>query len=151
MIALVEGSNRQKTPNEIALGILLMVMTLTFLIVVVTLPFIASFVGVEINLVLLVALLVCLIPTTIGGLLPAIGIAGMNRALKANVLAKSGKAVEVAGDIDVLLLDKTGTITYGDRQATAFYPVSGGDSRAVATGLAAGLPGRPDAPKANPL
>ncbi|WP_022961587.1 potassium-transporting ATPase subunit KdpB [Halopseudomonas pelagia] len=125
MIALVEGSNRQKTPNEIALGILLMVMTLTFLIVVVTLPFIASFVGVEINLVLLIALLVCLIPTTIGGLLPAIGIAGMNRALKANVLAKSGKAVEVAGDVDVLLLDKTGTITYGDRQATAFFPLSG--------------------------
>jgi len=76
-------------------------------------------------MVLLIALLVCLIPTTIGGLLPAIGIAGMNRALKANVLAKSGKAVEVAGDIDVLLLDKTGTITYGDRQATAFYPLAG--------------------------
>ena len=82
-------------------------------------------VGIKISVVLLVALLVCLIPTTIGGLLPAIGIAGMNRALKANVLAKSGKAVEVAGDIDVLLLDKTGTITYGDRQATAFYPLTG--------------------------
>ncbi len=127
MIALVEGSNRQKTPNEIALGILLMIMTLTFLIVVVTLPFIGTFVGVEINLVLLVALLVCLIPTTIGGLLPAIGIAGMNRALKANVLAKSGKAVEVAGDVDVLLLDKTGTITHGDRQATAFHALAGVD------------------------
>lgn len=125
MIALVEGSNRQKTPNEVALGILLNVMTITFIVVVVTLPFIGSFVGVEINIVLLIALLVCLIPTTIGGLLPAIGIAGMNRALKANVLAKSGKAVEVAGDVDVLLLDKTGTITYGDRQATAFYPLSG--------------------------
>lgn len=127
MIALVEGSIRQKTPNEVALGILLMVMSLTFLIVVVTLPFIAGFVGVEIDLVLLVALLVCLIPTTIGGLLPAIGIAGMNRALKANVLAKSGKAVEVAGDVDVLLLDKTGTITHGDRQATAFFALPGVD------------------------
>lgn len=125
MIALVEGSNRQKTPNEIALGILLGVMTLTFLIVVTTLPFIGRFVGVEINIVLLAALLVCLIPTTIGGLLPAIGIAGMNRALQVNVLAKSGKAVEVAGDVDVLLLDKTGTITHGDRQATAFHVMTG--------------------------
>lgn len=125
MIALVEGSNRQKTPNEVALGILLAVMTLTFLIVVITLPVIGAAVGVQINIVLLVALLVCLIPTTIGGLLPAIGIAGMNRALQANVLAKSGKAVEVAGDVDVLLLDKTGTITYGDRQATAFQTVNG--------------------------
>ena len=102
MIALVEGANRQKTPNEIALSILLNIMTITFVVVVATLPFIGSMVGVKISLVLLVALLVCLIPTTIGGLLPAIGIAGMNRALKANVLAKSGKAVEVAGDIDVL-------------------------------------------------
>lgn len=127
MIALVEGANRQKTPNEIALGILLTVMTLTFLIVVATLPFIAAFVKVEIDLVLLVALLVCLIPTTIGGLLPAIGIAGMSRALRANVLAKSGKAVEVAGDVDVLLLDKTGTITHGDRQATRFLPLTGVD------------------------
>ncbi|WP_043972657.1 MULTISPECIES: potassium-transporting ATPase subunit KdpB [Acinetobacter] len=125
MIALVEGANRQKTPNEIALGVLLNIMTLTFIVVVATLPFIGAMVGVKISLVLLIALLVCLIPTTIGGLLPAIGIAGMNRALKANVLAKSGKAVEVAGDIDVLLLDKTGTITYGDRQATAFYPLAG--------------------------
>ena len=125
MIALVEGSNRQKTPNEIALGILLTVMTATFVMVVVRLPFIGHFLNISINPILLVALLVCLIPTTIGGLLPAIGIAGMNRALKANVIAKSGKAVEVAGDIDVLLLDKTGTITYGDRQATAFYPLAG--------------------------
>ncbi len=124
MIALVEGSNRQKTPNEIALGFLLMVMTLIFLIVVISLPFIAHYLHIELDPVVLVALLVCLIPTTIGGLLPAIGIAGMNRALKANVLAKSGKAVEVAGDIDVLLLDKTGTITYGDRQATSFYPLT---------------------------
>ncbi len=128
MIALVEGSNRQKTPNEVALGTLLAVMTLTFLIVVLTLPFIGGFVGVEPDAVLLVALLVCLIPTTIGGLLPAIGIAGMNRALKVNVLAKSGKAVEVAGDIDVLLLDKTGTITHGDRQATAFHALAGVDA-----------------------
>ncbi len=125
MIALVEGSNRQKTPNEIALGILLAVMTVTFIMVVVSLPIIGHFLNISINPILLVALLVCLIPTTIGGLLPAIGIAGMNRALKANVIAKSGKAVEVAGDIDVLLLDKTGTITFGDRQATAFYPLTG--------------------------
>lgn len=125
MIALVEGANRQKTPNEIALSILLNIMTITFIVVVATLPFIGSMVVIKISLVMLIALLVCLIPTTIGGLLPAIGIAGMNRALKANVLAKSGKAVEVAGDIDVLLLDKTGTITYGDRQATAFYPLVG--------------------------
>jgi potassium-transporting ATPase ATP-binding subunit len=124
MIALVEGANRQKTPNEIALGLLLLVMTLTFLIVVISLPFLAQFVEVELDPVLLIALLVCLIPTTIGGLLPAIGIAGMNRALSANVLAKSGKAVEIAGDIDVLLLDKTGTITHGDRQASVFHPLA---------------------------
>ncbi|WOE31549.1 MULTISPECIES: potassium-transporting ATPase subunit KdpB [unclassified Acinetobacter] len=124
MIALVEGSNRQKTPNEVALAILLNVMTLTFVLVVASLPIMAHFLDIVIHPIILVALLVCLIPTTIGGLLPAIGIAGMNRALKANIIAKSGKAVEVAGDIDVLLLDKTGTITYGDRQATAFYPIS---------------------------
>ena len=125
MIALVEGANRQKTPNEIALTMLLAAMTLTFLIVCATLPAIGAFVGVKVDPLLLIALLVCLIPTTIGGLLPAIGIAGMNRALSANVLAKSGKAVEIAGDIDVLLLDKTGTITHGDRQATAFHPLAG--------------------------
>ena len=128
MIALVEGANRQKTPNEIALTMLLAAMTLTFLIVVATLPVIGAFVGVKVAPLLLIALLVCLIPTTIGGLLPAIGIAGMNRALSANVLAKSGKAVEVAGDVDVLLLDKTGTITYGDRQATVFHPLAGVDA-----------------------
>jgi K+-transporting ATPase ATPase B chain len=127
MIALVEGANRQKTPNEIALTMLLAAMTLTFLIVCATLPAIGGFVGVRVDPLLLIALLVCLIPTTIGGLLPAIGIAGMNRALSANVLAKSGKAVEVAGDVDVLLLDKTGTITFGDRQATAFHPLAGID------------------------
>ena len=125
MIALVEGANRQKTPNEIALTLLLAAMSLTFLVVVATLPAIAAAVGVRLDPLLLIALLVCLIPTTIGGLLPAIGIAGMNRALQANVLAKSGKAVEVAGDVDVLLLDKTGTITYGDRQASAFHAVAG--------------------------
>ena len=127
MIALVEGANRQKTPNEVALTMLLAAMTLTFLIVVATLPFIAGFVGARIDPLLLIALLVCLIPTTIGGLLPAIGIAGMNRALSANVLAKSGKAVEIAGDVDVLLLDKTGTITHGDRQATKFHALTGID------------------------
>jgi len=125
MIALVEGASRQKTPNEIALSVLLSALTFIFLLVVVTLPFIASFVGVNLPVTTLVALLVCLIPTTIGGLLPAIGIAGMDRALKANVIAKSGKAVEVAGDVDTLLLDKTGTITLGDRQASEFRPVNG--------------------------
>ena len=107
---------------------LLAAMTLTFLIVVATLPALAAFVGARLDPLLLIALLVCLIPTTIGGLLPAIGIAGMNRALAANVLAKSGKAVEVAGDVDVLLLDKTGTITHGDRQATAFHALAGVDA-----------------------
>lgn len=125
MIALVEGATRQKTPNEIALSVLLSALTLIFLLVVVTLPFAAGFLGISVSVTTLVALLVCLIPTTIGGLLPAIGIAGMDRALKANVLAKSGRAVEVAGDIDTLLLDKTGTITLGDRQATEFRPVGG--------------------------
>mgnify|MGYP000887868501 FL=1 len=125
MIRLVEGAQRQKTPNELALTVLLSAMTLVFLIVCVSLPPMAAFLGVELDLVMLVALLVCLIPTTIGGLLPAIGIAGMDRALRANVIAKSGKAVELAGDIDTLLLDKTGTITHGDRQATAFHPLPG--------------------------
>ncbi|MDV6328150.1 potassium-transporting ATPase subunit KdpB [Idiomarina sp. PL1-037] len=125
MIGLVEGAERKKTPNEIALTVLLAALTAVFLIVVMTLPALASFVDVELNYIMLIALLVCLIPTTIGGLLPAIGIAGMNRALTSNIIAKSGKAVEVAGDIDILLLDKTGTITYGDRQATDFIPAQG--------------------------
>lgn len=125
MITLVEGASRQKTPNEIALSILLSALTLIFLIVVATLPAIAGFVGATVPISTLVALLVCLIPTTIGGLLPAIGIAGMDRALRAGVIAKSGKAVEVAGDVDTLLLDKTGTITIGNREATAFHPVTG--------------------------
>ena len=125
MIALVEGASRQKTPNELALTVLLAALTIVFLAVVVTLPGQAAFVNAKADVIVLIALLVCLIPTTIGGLLPAIGIAGMNRALKANIIAKSGKAVEVAGDIDVLLLDKTGTITHGDRRATEFVVVGG--------------------------
>lgn len=125
MIALVEGTSRQKTPNELALTVLLSALTAVFLLAVMTLPAMAEFVGINLDPLLLIALLVCLIPTTIAGLLPAIGIAGMNRALSANLLAKSGKAVEVAGDIDTLLLDKTGTITFGDRQATALLPLPG--------------------------
>lgn len=125
MIALVEGTSRQKTPNELALTVLLAALTAVFLLAVATLPALADFVGIQLDPLLLIALLVCLIPTTIAGLLPAIGIAGMNRALAANLIAKSGKAVEVAGDIDTLLLDKTGTITFGDRQATAFLALPG--------------------------
>jgi K+-transporting ATPase ATPase B chain len=123
MIALVEGAKRQKTPNEIALTVLLTALTLVFLVVVATLLPFARFVGTEVSPTVLVALLVCVIPTTIGGLLPAIGMAGMDRAMRANRVAKSGKAVEVAGNIDTLLLDKTGTVTYGDRHATDFRPV----------------------------
>jgi len=123
MIALVEGAQRQKTPSELALSVLLAAMTLVFLIVVVTMVPFGGFVAATPSYSVLVALLVCLIPTTIGGLLPAIGIAGMDRAMRANVIAKSGKAVEVAGSIDTLLLDKTGTITLGDRKATAFETV----------------------------
>lgn len=127
MISMVEGASRQKTPNEVALGLLLNVMTLTFLIVVVSLPWLARPLSIDVDPVVLIALLVCLIPTTIGGLLPAIGIAGMNRALKHNVLAKSGKAVEVAGDVNVLILDKTGTITFGDRMATHMTAIGSTD------------------------
>jgi K+-transporting ATPase ATPase B chain len=131
MIAMVEGAQRQKTPNEIALNILLAAMTIIFLLATVTLlPFSlysvgAAGQGVPITVTVLVALLVCLIPTTIGGLLSAIGIAGMDRMIQANVIAMSGRAVEAAGDVDVLLLDKTGTITLGNRQATAFLPAVG--------------------------
>jgi potassium-transporting ATPase ATP-binding subunit len=131
MISMVEGAKRQKTPNEIALDILLAGMTIIFLFVVATLlPFslfsvTAAGQGMPVTIVVLVSLLVCLIPTTIGGLLSAIGIAGMDRMIQANVIAMSGRAVEAAGDVDVLLLDKTGTITLGDRQATAFIPASG--------------------------
>ena len=130
MIALVEGASRQKTPNEIALTILLAVFTLVFLVVCITLKPIADYSGTERSLAALLSLFVCLIPTTIGGLLSAIGIAGMNRALRANVITKSGKAVETAGDISTLLLDKTGTITIGNRKATGFFPVQGFDKQA---------------------
>lgn len=125
MIALVEGASRQKTPNEIALTILLAGFTLVFIIVTVTLKPFADYANAPITIASFIALFVCLIPTTIGGLLSAIGIAGMDRALRANVITKSGKAVETAGDIDVLLLDKTGTITIGNRKATHFYPANG--------------------------
>jgi K+-transporting ATPase ATPase B chain len=131
MIALVEGAQRQKTPNEIALTIVLAGLTLAFLMVTATLGPIARYFGVEIDVPTLVALLVCLIPTTIGALLAAIGIAGMDRALQHNLLAKSGKAVELAGDIDTLLLDKTGTITLGNRRAARFLSLDGADERAL--------------------
>ena len=125
MIGLVEGAKRQKTPNEIALTILLSALTIIFLIVLISLKAYGIYVGVTFSITVLVALLVCLIPTTIGGLLSAIGIAGIDRLVQKNVLAMSGRAVEAAGDVDVLLLDKTGTITLGNRQATAFVPVPG--------------------------
>lgn len=125
MIALVEGASRQKTPNEIALTILLAGFTLVFIIVTITLKPFADYANTPITIAAFISLFVCLIPTTIGGLLSAIGIAGMDRALRANVITKSGKAVETAGDIDVLLLDKTGTITIGNRKATHFYPEMG--------------------------
>jgi potassium-transporting ATPase ATP-binding subunit len=125
MIALVEGAVRQKTPNELALTVLLAGLTLAFLMVIGALWPIGRYFGVELPIPTLIALLVCLIPTTIGALLAAISIAGMDRALSANVLAKSGKAVELAGDIDTLILDKTGTITMGDRQATEYLPLPG--------------------------
>ncbi|MFZ6689130.1 potassium-transporting ATPase subunit KdpB [Undibacterium sp. SXout11W] len=131
MIAMVEGAKRQKTPNEIALTILLVALTIVFLLATVTLlPFSqfsveASGAGTPVTITVLVALLVCLIPTTIGGLLSAIGVAGMSRMMQANVIATSGRAVEAAGDVDVLLLDKTGTITLGNRQASTFYPAPG--------------------------
>lgn len=125
MIALVEGAERQKTPNEIALNILLAGMTLIFVLATVTIPSFAAYAGGSIQTVVLVALFVTLIPTTIGALLSAIGIAGMDRLVRFNVLAMSGRAVEAAGDVDTLLLDKTGTITLGNRQATAFRPVRG--------------------------
>jgi potassium-transporting ATPase ATP-binding subunit len=125
MIALVEGASRQKTPNEIALTILLAGFTLVFIIVCVTLYPFAAYAGATISIAAFISLFVCLIPTTIGGLLSAIGIAGMDRALRANVITKSGRAVETAGDVDTLLLDKTGTITIGNRKATRLYPAPG--------------------------
>ncbi|OZI39541.1 K(+)-transporting ATPase subunit B [Bordetella genomosp. 1] len=137
MIAMVEGAKRQKTPNELALTILLVGLTVVFLLVTVTLlPFslyaVAQGSGQVVAVTVLVALLVCLIPTTIGGLLSAIGVAGMSRMMQANVLATSGRAVEAAGDVDVLLLDKTGTITFGNRQAAAFLPAAGVSERELA-------------------
>ncbi|MGA2293864.1 MAG: potassium-transporting ATPase subunit KdpB [Acidimicrobiales bacterium] len=132
MISLVEGANRQKTPNEIALTILLAVLTIVFIPVVVTLVPFANFAHGSVSVVVLVALLVCLIPTTIGALLSAIGIAGMDRLVQRNVLAMSGRAVEAAGDVQTLLLDKTGTITLGNRMASNFYPVGGHSEQEVA-------------------
>jgi len=125
MIALVEGASRQKTPNEIALTLLLSGFTIVFLLVTVTLKPFSDYANTPVSIGALIALFVCLIPTTIGGLLSAIGIAGMDRALQANVISKSGKAVETAGDLDTILLDKTGTITIGNRKATNFYPAEG--------------------------
>ncbi|MCE5244757.1 MAG: potassium-transporting ATPase subunit KdpB [Syntrophobacteraceae bacterium] len=125
MISLVEGASRQKTPNEIALTILLAALTIVFLIVIATLKPFGAYSGVSFSIPVLVSLLVCLIPTTIGGLLSAIGIAGIDRMIQNNVLAMSGRAVEAAGDVDVLLLDKTGTITLGNRQAVEFFPARG--------------------------
>jgi potassium-transporting ATPase ATP-binding subunit len=136
MIALVEGAERQKTPNEIALNILLVGLTLIFPFVVVTLPAFASYSGTVIPVVVLGALFVTLIPTTIGGLLSAIGIAGMDRLVKANVIAKSGRAVEAAGDVDTLLLDKTGTITFGNRMADTLMPAPGVEARRLAEAAA---------------
>ncbi len=132
MITLVEGANRQKTPNEIALTILLAVLTIVFLPVVVTLQAFGHYAGATVSVVILISLLVCLIPTTIGALLSAIGIAGMDRLVQRNVLAMSGRAVEAAGDVQTLLLDKTGTITLGNRMASDFYPVAGRTERDVA-------------------
>ncbi|MCX5006717.1 potassium-transporting ATPase subunit KdpB [Streptomyces sp. NBC_00638] len=132
MIALVEGAARQKTPNEIALNILLASLTIVFLLAVATLPPFADYAGTHLTMVVLIALLVCLIPTTIGALLSAIGIAGMDRLVQRNVLAMSGRAVEAAGDVSTLLLDKTGTITLGNRQASEFVPVTGTTEAEVA-------------------
>ncbi len=132
MISLVEGAVRQKTPNEIALNILLAGMTLIFVFATVTIPSFATYAGGAVSVVVLIALFVTLIPTTIGALLSAIGIAGMDRLVRFNVLAMSGRAVEAAGDVDTLLLDKTGTITLGNRQATEFLPLSGVDQQELA-------------------
>ncbi len=145
MIALVEGASRQKTPNEIALTIILAAFSIIFLIVTATLYPMARYFDITLDIPTLIALLVCLIPTTIGALLAAIGIAGMDRALAANLIAKSGKAVEVAGDIDTLLLDKTGTITLGNRKATLFVPMEGTVRPRTGAAGRDGLAGRHDA------
>lgn len=133
MIALVEGAKRQKTPNEIALNTLLTSLTIIFVIVVVTLTPIADYLGIHLEIPVLIALLVCLIPTTIGGLLSAIGIAGMDRVTQFNVLAMSGKAVEAAGDINTMILDKTGTITFGNRMASELVPVGGSNLQTLSS------------------
>ena len=154
MIAMVEGAKRQKTPNEIALDILLAALTIIFLLATATLlPFSrlqrqGAGQGRPVTITVLVALLVCLIPTTIGGLLSAIGIAGMDRMVQANVIATSGRAVEAAGDVDVLLLDKTGTITLGNRQAVAFIPGRGRGRGGPGRRRPALQPGRRDARRA---
>ena len=151
MIGMVEGAKRQKTPNEIALTILLVAMTLVFLLATVTLlPYSIYSVevakaGTPVSITVLVALLVCLIPTTIGGLLSAIGVAGMGRMMRANVIATSGRAVEAAGDCDVLLLDKTGTITFGNRQASSLHAVAGRHAAATRRSDAARLARRRNA------
>lgn len=132
MISLVEGAKRQKTPNEIALNTVLVSLTIIFLLVVITLPVFAHYLQIQLEVPVLIALLVCLIPTTIGGLLSAIGIAGMDRVTQFNVLAMSGKAVEASGDINTIILDKTGTITYGNRMASEFVPVGGASVNEVA-------------------
>ena len=132
MIGMVESAKRQKTPNEQALEILLIGLTGLFIVVVISLEAFAGYMGLAVPVTVLVALLVCLMPTTIGGLLPAIGIAGMDRLLQHNVIALSGRAVEASGDVDVVLMDKTGTITLGNRMATEFIPVSGVTREAVA-------------------
>ena len=140
MIALVEGAKRQRTPNEIALSILLAGLTIVFLMATVTLRPFGEYAGTSIETVALVALLVCLIPTTIGGLLSSIGIAGMDRVARFNVLAMSGRAVEASGDVDVILLDKTGTITYGNRLAASIRPAPGVDeATAVSAALVASI------------
>ena len=144
MIALVEGSVRQKTPNEIALNILLASLTIVFLLVTMALQPMAAFAGSPQSIVILVALLVCLIPTTIGALVSAIGVAGMDRLVQHNVLAMSGRAVEAAGDVSTLLLDKTGTITYGNRQASRLIPAPGVDADELAACTLRGQPGRRD-------
>ena len=144
MIALVEGASRQRTPNEIALTILLSGLTIVLLLVVASLKPLAAYSGIAVPAPVLIALLVCLIPTTIGGLLSAIGIAGMDRLTQHNVIAISGRAVEAAGDVHTLLLDKTGTITLGNRQAVEFVPLSGVADRGAGRPCSARVPCRRD-------
>ncbi len=145
MIALVEGARRQKTPNEIALEVLLCGMTIIFLVVCVSLVPFGLYSGVRFSTTAIAALLVCLIPTTIGALLSAIGIAGMDRLVRKNVIPTSGRAVEAAGDVDIMLLDKTGTITFGNRQAVALVPAPGGHREVPRGGRAAGVSSGRDA------